>query len=311
MTPHRRPGTTRIPRRVDDAAVVHRLARCAPVRRPRGSPDPHPGGVRRARSRARASRRTATPSGRSTWSSAAATCRPTGCASSGMPSGRRWSTCAATTTGRARGRRRTTCRRPPPEPRTVCSMASRWSRCPGPASARTRRRATRRMPGCRSRGSRRASALHRRPPVLVVSHAPPRDAGDTPTDAYHVGFAGYRVIADRLRPPLWLHGHTNPAAQADWRTTLGSTTVVNVTGSVLVELRLPAVHRRRRQDRHTATDRADPERRRGIAPMSGASCDRTLHAASDVATDPRGSGHDDLRHDGASPARSRRPAIRN
>ena len=79
-------------------------------------------------------------------------------------------------------------------------------------------------------------ALHRRPPVLVVSHAPPRDAGDTPTDAYHVGFAGYRVIADRLRPPLWLHGHTNPAAQADWRTTLGSTTVVNVTGSVLVEL---------------------------------------------------------------------------
>ena len=82
-------------------------------------------------------------------------------------------------------------------------------------------------------------ALHRRPPVLVVSHAPPRDAGDTPTDAYHVGFAGYRVIADRLRPPLWLHGHTNPAAQADWRTTLGSTTVVNVTGSVLVELRPP------------------------------------------------------------------------
>ena len=42
-----------------------------------------------------------------------------------------------------------------------------------------------------------------------------------------------------LRPPLWLHGHTNPAAQADWRTTLGTTTVVNVTGSVLVELRRP------------------------------------------------------------------------
>ena len=54
---------------------------------------------------------------------------------------------------------------------------------------------------------------------------------------YHVGFAGYRVIADRLRPPLWLHGHTNPAAQAGWRTTCGPTTVVNVTGSVLVELR--------------------------------------------------------------------------
>ena len=46
MTRHRRPGTTRIPRRVDDASLVHRLARRAPVRRPRGSADPHPGGVR-------------------------------------------------------------------------------------------------------------------------------------------------------------------------------------------------------------------------------------------------------------------------
>jgi uncharacterized protein len=82
--------------------------------------------------------------------------------------------------------------------------------------------------------------LLRRPRgVLVVSHAPPRDAGDTPTDAYHVGFGGYRLIADRLRPPLWLHGHTNPAAQSDWRTTLDRTTVVNVTGSVLVELLPP------------------------------------------------------------------------
>ncbi len=82
--------------------------------------------------------------------------------------------------------------------------------------------------------------LLRRPSgVLVVSHAPPRDAGDTPTDAYHVGFRGYRLIADRVHPPLWLHGHTNPAAQADWRTTLGPTTLVNVTGSVLVELQPP------------------------------------------------------------------------
>ena len=110
-------------------------------------------------------------------------------------------------------------------PTTACSRASRWSALPWPsfrkdAAPRDEKDAwlqvTRLAPGL---------ALHRRPPVLVVSHAPPRDAGDTPTDAYHVGFAGYRVIADRLRPPLWLHGHTNPAAQADWRTTLGPTTV--------------------------------------------------------------------------------------
>lgn len=75
--------------------------------------------------------------------------------------------------------------------------------------------------------------------MLVVSHAPPRDAGDTPGDAYHVGFDAYRLVLDRVRPPLWLHGHTNPAAQVDWRTDCGRTTLVNVTGSVLVELEPP------------------------------------------------------------------------
>ena len=49
----------------------------------------------------------------------------------------------------------------------------------------------------------------------------------------------YRLVARRLRPPLWLHGHTNPAAQADWRVAYGPTTVVNVTGSVLVDLMPP------------------------------------------------------------------------
>ncbi|OGO58783.1 MAG: hypothetical protein A2V85_11545 [Chloroflexi bacterium RBG_16_72_14] len=77
-------------------------------------------------------------------------------------------------------------------------------------------------------------------PILVLSHAPPRGAGDTPTDAYHVGFAAYRLVARRLRPPLWLHGHTSPAAQEDWRVDLGPTTFANVTGSVLVELLPPA-----------------------------------------------------------------------
>jgi hypothetical protein len=73
-------------------------------------------------------------------------------------------------------------------------------------------------------------------PVLVVSHAPPRGVGDCDTDPYHVGFAGYRWFLERVRPPLWLHGHTTPASVADWRDRLGTSVVVNVTGSVVVEL---------------------------------------------------------------------------
>jgi hypothetical protein len=81
--------------------------------------------------------------------------------------------------------------------------------------------------------------LRSRAPLLVVSHVPPRDLGDTPTDPYHVGYAAYRFLMDRLRPPLWLHGHTNPAAQADWRNEEAPTVAANVTGSVLVELLPP------------------------------------------------------------------------
>jgi hypothetical protein len=73
-------------------------------------------------------------------------------------------------------------------------------------------------------------------PWLVVSHVPPRDVGDTPSDPYHVGFSAYRAALDRLRPPLWLHGHTNRAASPVWQVAHGASTVVNVTGSVLVEL---------------------------------------------------------------------------
>jgi hypothetical protein len=79
--------------------------------------------------------------------------------------------------------------------------------------------------------------LPSRRPWLVVSHAPPRDAGDTPDDPYHVGFAAYRAVLDRLRPRLWLHGHTTRASQATPIVEHGRTTLINVTGSVLVELR--------------------------------------------------------------------------
>jgi hypothetical protein len=73
-------------------------------------------------------------------------------------------------------------------------------------------------------------------PIIVVSHAPPRGVGDAAADPYHVGYAGYRWLLERHEPPLWLHGHTNPASVNDWRDELGPSKVLNVTGSALVEL---------------------------------------------------------------------------
>jgi len=74
-------------------------------------------------------------------------------------------------------------------------------------------------------------------PWLVYSHVPPEGVGDTPDDRFHTGFAAYRAILDRLTPRLWLHGHTTRAAQRTPIVERGPTTVVNVAGSVLLELR--------------------------------------------------------------------------
>jgi uncharacterized protein len=75
-----------------------------------------------------------------------------------------------------------------------------------------------------------------RAPQIIVSHVPPRGLGDTPSDAYHAGFAGYRWLTRMLRPVLWLHGHTTLASVTEWRCTWGGTTFVNVTGAALIEL---------------------------------------------------------------------------
>ncbi|MDL2334905.1 MAG: hypothetical protein QFC55_02595, partial [Chloroflexota bacterium] len=76
-------------------------------------------------------------------------------------------------------------------------------------------------------------------PTIVLSHVPPRGLGDVPQDAYHRGFAAYRWLCRRLRPQLWLHGHTSPAAATEWRVDWGATTLVNVTGAVLIEIGAP------------------------------------------------------------------------
>jgi hypothetical protein len=81
---------------------------------------------------------------------------------------------------------------------------------------------------------------HGRRPTLVLSHAPPRGAGDDPSDHYHRGFAGYRWLARWLRPPLWLHGHTTVATVTSTDVRLDGTLLINVTGSVLVTLEPPS-----------------------------------------------------------------------
>ena len=75
-----------------------------------------------------------------------------------------------------------------------------------------------------------------RSPVLVISHVPPTGVGDAPADAYHVGFDAYRWLLGRLRPPLWLHGHTTTASVERLVERSGPTVVANATGAVLLEL---------------------------------------------------------------------------
>ncbi|MGH2455085.1 MAG: metallophosphoesterase family protein [Candidatus Limnocylindria bacterium] len=80
-----------------------------------------------------------------------------------------------------------------------------------------------------------------RGPLLLVTHAAPRGLNDAPDHA-HRGFGAFRWLADRLRPPLWLHGHTSLVRRGiDARCVRhGGTLLVNVTGATLVELRPPA-----------------------------------------------------------------------
>lgn len=77
----------------------------------------------------------------------------------------------------------------------------------------------------------------RRGPVLVVTHTPPRDVNDD-DDLTHRGFTAFRWLTERLRPPLWLHGHTALVRRGlDDRTAHHAGTLFyNCTGATLVEL---------------------------------------------------------------------------
>jgi uncharacterized protein len=77
-------------------------------------------------------------------------------------------------------------------------------------------------------------------PVLVVSHAPPRDVNDD-DDLAHRGFAAFRWLMSRLEPPLWLHGHTALVRRGiDQRSVrMNGTLFYNCTGATLIELLPP------------------------------------------------------------------------
>ena len=76
-----------------------------------------------------------------------------------------------------------------------------------------------------------------RGPILVVSHTPPRDINDD-DDLTHRGFTAFRWLAERLGPPLWLHGHTALVRRGlDDRCAMHNGTLFyNCTGATVVEL---------------------------------------------------------------------------
>jgi hypothetical protein len=74
---------------------------------------------------------------------------------------------------------------------------------------------------------------------VLLTHAPPRGAGDGP-DPPHLGFTALPGLVAALQPVVLLHGHVRPAdapgAQRSGRL-LGRTLVRNVTGRHLIDIR--------------------------------------------------------------------------
>ena len=77
-------------------------------------------------------------------------------------------------------------------------------------------------------------------PLLIVSHAPPRDVNDD-EDRVHRGFTAFRWLVRRLSPPLWLHGHTALVRRGidDRSAMFNHTLFYNCTGATLIELMPP------------------------------------------------------------------------
>lgn len=94
--------------------------------------------------------------------------------------------------------------------------------------------------GMWARVIRASSAAQRAHPVIVLTHAPPRGMNDD-TDRAHQGFRAFRWLADRVGPPLWLHGHTALVRRGmdDRCARHNGTLFYNCTGATLIELTPP------------------------------------------------------------------------
>ncbi|MFB3737339.1 MAG: metallophosphoesterase [Candidatus Velamenicoccus archaeovorus] len=104
---------------------------------------------------------------------------------------------------------------------------------PGPnqyTQAEMRRRARR----LRWRAAREGACARGGVDVLVT-HAPPRGLGDG-DDPAHVGIEALEPLVRRLEPRLLLHGHVHPYGMKQPDRLIGSTQVVNVVPSRLLEL---------------------------------------------------------------------------
>ena len=78
---------------------------------------------------------------------------------------------------------------------------------------------------------------------VLLTHAPPRGAGDR-EDPAHTGFEALNWLAERLRPPLLLHGHIHPDEIPARPHRLGHTAVRNVVGRHLLDIEPGAGARR-------------------------------------------------------------------
>lgn len=74
-----------------------------------------------------------------------------------------------------------------------------------------------------------------RPVAVLLTHAPPRGAGDG-DDPPHRGFEILHGLARRLRVPLLLHGHVHPFGADTPDLRMGVTTVRNVVGRHVFEI---------------------------------------------------------------------------
>lgn len=79
-------------------------------------------------------------------------------------------------------------------------------------------------------------AFWNHPPVdVLLTHAPPRAAGDG-DDPAHRGFETFHDLVARLSPRLLLHGHIHPYGLPQHEHTIGETRVINVVPYKVIEL---------------------------------------------------------------------------